>query len=299
MDSPLKHGEDLEPGSAKPQKTRIACDHAGPNSLCSGIRTVSLRFSLCQIFIVGYFSVSRMSLSAIKGPSIDWTMPDQQSQCIVTMPTQILYQYPHNHSLIGLGQASIIIKQTPPNIATAIMCIIRKTHNPVCKHSNIEVQKCSLRKCLLDLSPRNPATGRPIPIPIPNTSSERSSCRFCSMIELYRTRTKDLTLAQRRQLTDLNDESRLVRSIEQWNRETVRQAFGDFIESLPRIDVAGKAEEDHTCCICLDEFGSNNRQGVSERAIRLPCGHALGEGCARKYLGAHNSACPLCRTVVY
>ena len=178
------------------------------------------------------------------------------------------------------------------------MCIVHKTYNPRCAHTNIEIHKCTSRKCPLDLSPRNPVTGRPLPIPISEEPSESLNCRFCSMIELYRTRTRNLTLNQKRQLTELNDESRRVRSIEQWNRETVRKAFGDFITSLPEIDVTANLEEDHTCCICLSDFGSNDGDGESEVGLRLPCGHLLGSSCVRNYL-ARNTTCPLCRMVVY
>ncbi|KAG6986547.1 hypothetical protein G7Y79_00078g100010 [Physcia stellaris] len=67
-----------------------------------------------------------------------------------------------------------------------------------------------------------------------------------------------------------------------------------FVEALPKVDVKGLEVEDRECGICREVYGEGEAEG--EEAVRLGCGHVLGEKCLGIMIGDWKQrSCPLCR----
>ncbi|KAK3077549.1 hypothetical protein LTS18_009941 [Coniosporium uncinatum] len=93
-------------------------------------------------------------------------------------------------------------------------------------------------------------------------------------------------------------------------------SFNTFLATgLVRAD---NAPSDATCCICCQPYNATDCSRVyssepdvtpdastkeaSEKPVRLPCNHVLGESCARTWFTdgeGGNDACPLCRVKVF
>lgn len=79
---------------------------------------------------------------------------------------------------------------------------------------------------------------------------------------------------------------------------TMRRASKSAFASLQSVDKSELSEEDKNCCICYNEFGVTNAEGISEAPLRLPkCKHIFGDYCIKKWF-EEKDTCPYCRDKV-
>ena len=78
-----------------------------------------------------------------------------------------------------------------------------------------------------------------------------------------------------------------------------------FVDTLPDVPLESLSKDDRTCGICRGAYTEDPSlvNGLPETAVRLPCGHVLGELCLTALLspkpeGWGHRLCPLCRVVV-
>ena len=74
-----------------------------------------------------------------------------------------------------------------------------------------------------------------------------------------------------------------------------------FLESLPILALADLRLDSLECPFCIEPYQNSPH---SERPVRLPCNHVMGNDCLRKWLNssganANNNACPTCRAVLF
>ena len=73
-----------------------------------------------------------------------------------------------------------------------------------------------------------------------------------------------------------------------------------FLDRLSRVAKEELSDDNNTCFICQDEYGTNDLDGEpAEEAVRLPCpgGHIVGLNCISTWfsLGVNRTSCPCCR----
>ncbi len=70
--------------------------------------------------------------------------------------------------------------------------------------------------------------------------------------------------------------------------------------AFPIVKIATIELDDRKCPVCLDEYAvpsTSLNPGSSEKPLRLPCGHIMGEKCLRNWC-CTNYSCPVCRAPV-
>ncbi|KAJ2905088.1 RING-finger domain containing protein [Zalerion maritima] len=79
---------------------------------------------------------------------------------------------------------------------------------------------------------------------------------------------------------------------------TAKKAARSVIASLQSVEMTSLSEEDKSCCICYNEFGIENAEGINEAPLRLPkCKHIFGDHCIKKWF-EEKDTCPYCRDKV-
>ncbi len=75
------------------------------------------------------------------------------------------------------------------------------------------------------------------------------------------------------------------------------QSASDFHDQLPEVVLGSLPEEDRSCSICQEPYGTGE---VPETILILPCKHMFGSACIHHWLALSNkNTCPLCRTVFF
>ena len=73
----------------------------------------------------------------------------------------------------------------------------------------------------------------------------------------------------------------------------------EFLDQLLRMENTVKVDEQETCMVCLESYGTlNSSTGAIEVQVRLPCSHLVGTICIATWLRDNNS-CPACRATFF
>lgn len=73
----------------------------------------------------------------------------------------------------------------------------------------------------------------------------------------------------------------------------------EFLGQLLRMENTVKVDEQETCMVCLESYGTlNSSTGAVEFQVRLPCSHLVGTICIATWLRDNNS-CPACRATFF
>ena len=75
-----------------------------------------------------------------------------------------------------------------------------------------------------------------------------------------------------------------------------------FLDRLPQVDL-GELPDESKCMICLAVYYTETEEdGTMEIAVRLPCGHDVGDECIRIWLSPDKegrNSCPACRMTFF
>ncbi|POM78731.1 Kazal-like serine protease inhibitor domain and phox-like domain containing hypothetical protein [Phytophthora palmivora] len=68
--------------------------------------------------------------------------------------------------------------------------------------------------------------------------------------------------------------------------------------ALEDVEVEQSDCKDRTCCICLNDYDSDEEEVVEDRMVKLPCSHQFHEDCVIDWFNT-STTCPLCRQPAY
>lgn len=96
-------------------------------------------------------------------------------------------------------------------------------------------------------------------------------------------------------LFDPGDEERALAAMRGALAVGKKVAARDFLANLEIVPIDQIPESERSCSICYETIGTENPEGLTEKAVRMPkCKHIFGDICIKKWC-QDSDTCPYCR----